>query len=149
MKGMKAMTGGLCRVAGMLCLCLLAGAGPARAGNPGTAAPATAAALQWLARVDAGAYPESWEESAAVFRAAVGRDQWVGMIASVRRPLGRLVSRTLKSAEPTTALPGAPDGKYVVIQFDTVYENKASAVETVTPMLDADGSWRVSGYYIR
>lgn len=48
-----------------------------------------------------------------------------------------------------TSLPGAPDGKYVVIQYDTSFENKKAAVETVTPMLDKDGKWRVSGYYIK
>jgi hypothetical protein len=36
-----------------------------------------------------------------------------------------------------------------VIQYDSVFANKASAVETITPMLDADGVWRVSGYYIK
>jgi hypothetical protein len=46
-------------------------------------------------------------------------------------------------------LPGAPEGRYVVIQYETVFENKASAVETITPMLDPDGAWRVSGYLIR
>jgi len=45
--------------------------------------------------------------------------------------------------------PGAPDGEYVVIQYDSSFENKTEAVETVTPMLDPDGVWRVSGYYIR
>jgi len=42
-----------------------------------------------------------------------------------------------------------PDGDYVIIQFDTSFENKKSAIETVTPMLDKDGVWRVSGYYIK
>ena len=46
-------------------------------------------------------------------------------------------------------MPGAPDGRYVVVQYDTVFENKASAVETVTPMADPDGVWRVAGYFIR
>jgi hypothetical protein len=46
-------------------------------------------------------------------------------------------------------LQGAPDGKYVTIRYETVFENKASAVETITPMLDPDGIWRVSGYFIR
>jgi hypothetical protein len=46
-------------------------------------------------------------------------------------------------------LPGAPDGQYVVIQFETSFENKHNAVETVTPMLEPNGQWRVSGYYIR
>jgi len=42
-----------------------------------------------------------------------------------------------------------PDGEYVVIQYDSSFEHKQSAVETVTPMLDKDGKWRVSGYYIK
>lgn len=42
-----------------------------------------------------------------------------------------------------------PEGKYVVVQFDTVFEKKAGAVETAAMMLDADGAWRVSGYFIR
>jgi ribosomal protein S17E len=37
----------------------------------------------------------------------------------------------------------------VIIQYDSSFENKKSAVETVTPMLDKDGKWRVSGYYIK
>jgi len=37
----------------------------------------------------------------------------------------------------------------VVIQYDTQFENKKSAMETVTPHLEKDGSWKVSGYYIR
>jgi hypothetical protein len=59
------------------------------------------------------------------------------------------VSRTLKSRQYAASLPGAPDGKYVVIQYDSVFENKKGAVETVTPMLDPDGTWRVSGYFIK
>lgn len=58
-------------------------------------------------------------------------------------------SRKLKSATYTKTLPGAPDGEYVVIQYDSSFVNKKSAVETVTPMLDKDGKWRVSGYFIR
>ena len=37
----------------------------------------------------------------------------------------------------------------MVIQFDAQFENKAAAIETVTPMKDKDGTWRVSGYYIK
>ena len=41
------------------------------------------------------------------------------------------------------------DGQYVIIQFKASFENKKSAVETITPMLDQDGTWRVSGYYMK
>ena len=34
-------------------------------------------------------------------------------------------------------------------QIKTNFKNKKSAIETVTPMLDNDGEWRASGYYIK
>jgi len=37
----------------------------------------------------------------------------------------------------------------VVFQFSTSFENKASAVETVTAMKGEDETWRVAGYYIK
>ena len=60
-----------------------------------------------------------------------------------------VVKRTLKSKQYATELPGAPDGRYVVIQFETSFANKRSAVETVTPMKQDDGTWRVSGYFVK
>jgi hypothetical protein len=41
-----------------------------------------------------------------------------------------------------------PDGRYVVIRYAAVYESRVEAIETVTPMLDRDGKWRVSSYFI-
>jgi predicted SnoaL-like aldol condensation-catalyzing enzyme len=64
-------------------------------------------------------------------------------------PLGKVISRKLKTTSYQTTLPGAPDGQYVVIQFETSFQNKKSASEIVTPMVDKDGKWRVSGYYIK
>ena len=45
-----------------------------------------------------------------------------------------------------TSLAGAPGGEYVLIQFQTSFENKKAAVETVTPMMGKDGVWQVSIY---
>ena len=107
------------------------------------------AAESWLKLTDAGEGGASWEQAAKAFKGAVTKEQWTGAIAGVRPPLGKVVSRTVKSRQYTEKLPGAPDGKYVVIQDDTVFENRAAAVETVTPMLDPDGIWRVSGYFVK
>src|SRR5690606_23043329 len=101
------------------------------------------------ALVDAGSFADSWKDAAAYFQAAVPQEQWERSLTGVRKPLGALVSRKLKSAKIAKSLPGAPDGEYVVIQFDTSFENKKAAVETVTPMREKDGSWKVSGYYIK
>jgi len=52
-------------------------------------------------------------------------------------------------ASYTRQLLGAPDGQYVIIQYQTQFAMKPNTVETVTPMMDADGHWRVSSYFIR
>jgi hypothetical protein len=103
----------------------------------------------WLALVDHGKYGESWDAAAKIFRAASTRDQWRSGLAAARNPLGKVLSRKVKGAEHKTSLPGAPDGDYVVIRFETSFAKKKDAVETVTPMREADGSWKVAGYFIR
>jgi hypothetical protein len=120
---------------------------------------AQAVADSWLKLVDGGDYPASWDQAASALKGAVKQASWVEMAEGVRSPLGGLVSRTLKSREytekmPTTRVIGGKvytwgSGRYVVLQYDTVFANRASAVETVIPMADPDGAWRVSAYSIR
>ena len=110
---------------------------------------ATRAARQWLELIDNGKYGRSWEQAADYFKSAASKDQWEKSLNTVRAPLGKVIHRTAKTKTHKRELPGAPHGRYVVIQFETSFENKKSAVETVTPMLDSDGAWRVSGYYIK
>lgn len=42
----------------------------------------------WLVLSDSGKYAECWEEASTNFKAAVSNDKWVGMVSSVRDPLG-------------------------------------------------------------
>lgn len=121
----------------------------ARAAESDSVSKAKAAATAWLALVDGGKYVESWDAASTYFKGAITKDDWTKALGSVRSPLGKVKSRKLKSADFTRTLPGAPDGQYVVIQYDTEFENKAASVETITPALDKDGSWKVSGYYIK
>jgi len=130
-------------------LTLLLVAPAARAADSDPVAQATAAAKAWLALVDAGKYGESWDQAAALFKLSVARPGWEGMVKSVRAPLGAVKSRQVKAATFTRSLPGVPPGDYVVIQYETQFQNKPAAVETVTPMRDQDGVFRVSGYFIR
>jgi len=68
---------------------------------------------------------------------------------STRAPMGEVVSRQFKSATYTTKVPNAPAGEYVIIQYEASYERVPHIVETVTPMLEKDGKWKVSGYYVK
>jgi len=118
-------------------------------GNPTAEKAALESAQAWLELVDAGSYARSYEEAAAAFKSAVSQADWEKAVRAARAPLGKMLSRKIKSQQYATSLPGAPDGEYVVIQYDTSFENKAHGVETITPMLDKDGKWKVSGYYIK
>jgi hypothetical protein len=110
---------------------------------------AQAAADAWLDLTDAGDAAASWDEAAELFKSAVTKEQWMQALAGVRPPLGKVVSRKVVSRQHSRQAPGAPDGEYVVIRYETRFEKKADAVETVTPTLDPDRVWRVSGYFIR
>ena len=106
-------------------------------------------ALAWLALIDNDQIEQSWSEASSLFRQAVTAGDWRRALAGARAPLGELLERSFIDATYAESLPGAPDGEYVVMQFEASFAKKASAVETVTTMLDEDGAWRVSGYFIR
>jgi len=137
------------RTLGVGVVLVLGAAVASRAADTAAEDAAQKAAETWLALVDAGKYAESWTEASALLKGQVTKEKWEQMAAGVRNPLGKLVSRKLKSRQYTTSVPGAPDGKYVIIQYDTVYQNKKTAVETITPMVDAARGWRVAGYFLQ
>jgi hypothetical protein len=110
---------------------------------------AVASSQEWLSLVDTGKYAESWDAAAGFLKNAITKQKWSESMEAFRKPLGKRITRNLLSKQYATTLPGAPDGEYVVIQYETSFENKKSAIETITPMLDKDGTWRVSGYYIK
>ena len=137
------------RIVCLIIVGLILSGGIAMARDAGKETAAISAAENWLATVDAGEYSASWKEAAELFRNAVKPEQWEQSMQAARKPLGKLISRKVQTKIYKTSLPGAPDGEYVLIQFETSFENKKTAIETVTPMMDKDGKWRVSGYYIK
>ena len=110
---------------------------------------ATAAASEWLALIDSHQYGESWFQASSDFRGAASKEQWIHALDTVRTPLGKLVSRQLKSATYTTKLPNVHAGEYVVIQYDTSYEEAPGMNETLVMMLEKNGSWKANGYFIK
>ncbi len=121
----------------------------ARAADTEAVAKAQAASNAWLALADAGKYGATWDEAAGVFRKSISRADWEKALSGVRSQLGALKSRKVKSATFTKTLPGVPEGEYVVVQYDAEFAGKGPVVETVTPMRESDGVWRVAGYFIK
>lgn len=109
---------------------------------------ATRAAEAWLSHLDRGDLAASWNTAARLFRDAVTEEEWAGALKKAQGPLGRVVHRSIRSCRYATELPGAPDGEYVMLEYDSSFEHKKNGTETVVMMQD-DGEWRLSGYFIR
>jgi len=118
-------------------------------GNPEAEKVAVEVADKWLALNDKGQYADGWDQTAELFKKAVEKETWDKQLTAVRGPLGKMISREVVKKEYMTSVPGAPDGEYVFIQYKTSFENKMNAIETITPMKDKDGQWRISGYFIK
>ena len=144
----------------LLTLCLFLTSLHAQQGLPSAASPtppiqtggevaARAAVEVWLALVDDGQYDKSWDQAAASVKRVVLKDQWVKVFTEHRRLLGKVVSRALQDMKASTTLPGAPEGQYVTVRYNTSFEHKTTAIETVTCTVDDGGQWRVTGYFVR
>ncbi len=110
---------------------------------------ALTAAQAWLKLIDTEKYDASWQGTAEFFRQKVTREQWIQMMDTGRKGLGVPKTRTKVSSWFRTSMPGAPDGEYFAFQFESTFSNKKTYIETVTPMKEKDGKWRVIGYYIK
>jgi hypothetical protein len=103
----------------------------------------------WLALTDSGKYAESWDQASSFFQSQVTKEKWVDMLQSKRDPLGALQSRKLGSASYKKNPPNLPEGEYVKLTYDASFEKLPSATETVAMILDKDGKWRATGYFIK
>jgi hypothetical protein len=106
-------------------------------------------AAGWLELVDRSDARGSWEAAGATFRSAVSPESWAKELGAARGPLGPLTSRALAVEQFLNGLPGSPPGEYVVQQYHSVYDTTQAVTETVTLVSEADGRWRVVGYFIR
>lgn len=116
--------------------------------EPDRATAAKDVAERWLALTDAGKGGESWDAAASTFRGAVSREQWAGMLSSVRGPMGTLKSRKFVRSQETRQLPGMPEGDYVVLQYGADFASRAGATETLVVMRDGQ-DWKVTTYMVQ
>ena len=102
----------------------------------------------WLQLIDAGEYDKSWQQADHFFKAQLSSGKWQQALTRVRSPLGKVLKRQQHSSKSYTSLPGVPDGEYLVLTFNTQFERKAKATETLT-LSKQSGDWRAIGYFIK
>ena len=107
------------------------------------------ASTKWLALLDSGKTGAAWDVSSPHLKSVVTRKGWIDGITSARKPFGDFVKRTPTKFARSHSMPGAPDGDYSIIEFDTEFANGKRASEHIIWMLGEREVWSVSGYYIR
>jgi hypothetical protein len=105
------------------------------------------AAEAWLRPVDAGDYGKAYDELAGTVKKEIKRDDFVKSTDSLRKFLGKLQMRKLKSVEFVTNPPGPPEGEYSAVQYNTSFENR-TVIEAIAFRLE-DGKWGVIGYFVQ
>jgi hypothetical protein len=108
---------------------------------------ATVAAEKWLALNDAGWYGTAWDVTADSCKHGTDRMDWVRSIRISRQPLGRLTGRTHCSTYYSDILPDGSIGTYLLLGFSSDFERSPGLIETVTTSCEADGAWKVAGYF--
>jgi hypothetical protein len=99
--------------------------------------------------MDQGRCGDAWEAASEGFRSSITREKWEIAADEGRSAAGFLIARKLRTATYTRQLPGAPEGEYVAIVFDSRFERRSIAIELLTAQRGPDGRWRVAGYSIR
>ena len=106
------------------------------------------ATLVWLAVMDTGLYEEGWNQSHPLFQGKVDREEWLEEMRRERSPLGEVKSREVFDSGYFGKIPNHPGLEMTVIQFQSEFENKPRAIETLSPVRMNGGPWKIGGYVI-
>ena len=110
----------------------------------------------WLTLADNGKYAECWEQLAKTLKSydpnsTYSKEKWQKGLEAMRRPLGKVISRNLKSKQyhpaPLMEMPNREFSSFE-LEYVTSCENNKSLTESIATMKEKDGTWRVYVYYI-
>ncbi len=135
----------------LICVALFIIIAPRLSEKPevGKAEEAATATMAFLKLVDSEQYDSSWNAAAKLLKEKVTQEEWAAQLSKVRAVSGPMVERQQKDISYATVAKDSPEGEYIVMTFDSHFQLKESATETVTLMLEEDNNWRVAGYFIQ
>ena len=99
----------------------------------------------WLSLIDENKYPETWGSLSDIFKKTSTKEQWLDDLEGFRKPLGKLLGRKLLYVTESS---DKELGEYLIIQYQSLFENKVSKGEAVSVVRDSEGAWKVLGYTI-
>ena len=92
---------------------------------------ATGTARRFLEHLDRQEVETAWLLMTPHFRDLHDALTWQEEQQTLRRVYGPLISRSSKAFSCQETFYHAPDGNYAIVQFDSTFQNKRKAIETV------------------
>jgi hypothetical protein len=113
----------------------------------------TGNALQVARMIDANKIGEVWDSASSIAKQAAPRDAFIKQISADRKSVGALTTRTAHGvgySQSNGKDKNLPAGIYANVTFATKFANTKEPVrELVSFHLEADRTWRVTGYTLR
>ena len=103
----------------------------------------------FLMLLDQGLYKDAWQTMSALFQDLNDQDQWQRRQQAIRTAYGVLSSRQINLISERQSFTLSPDGRYVIVQFKTIYTNKANTAETVVFDCSTTPECSIREYIIR
>ena len=85
----------------------------------------------YLELLDQGRYQDAWQTMSPLFWSLHIQQEWQQRISAIRKAYGPVISRDFTRSSYRSSYRNAPDGEYLIFQFDTVFTHKAKGVETI------------------
>ena len=106
-------------------------------------------ARAWLTKLDKGYFQQCYDETAQTLKNNFDRKQWFDSMTAHRKPLGEAGKRKEINMFYETQLQTGETGDYVTVQYGSVFQQKLAVVESIIFMKEQDGSWKISGYWLK
>ena len=106
-------------------------------------------ASNYLKLLDQNHYKKAWLTMSDLFKSFNNQAQWQSRQKVIRAAYGPLVSRQFLRINYRQSYALSPDGSYVIIQYKSIFQNKADTNETVVLDCRNSSSCSVREYIMR
>jgi hypothetical protein len=103
----------------------------------------------WLSKLDNGWFQQCYDETSQKLKDGLDKNQWLNNMITYRKPLGTADKRQEINMIYEPEIANVGKGDFVIIQYAAIYQQKLAVIEAVTLIKEEDGSWKVSGYWIK
>jgi hypothetical protein len=106
-------------------------------------------AKYWLEVIDTDTLGGAYDIASPVLKRRYDREDWIHDLETARQPFGLVASRSVdETSNLRTELEGYPPGEYIVVEFETIFQDHREGREIVVMRKGEDGEWRAANYHL-